>query len=41
MFTPICGYRKGYNVQHALIALIGKWHVSLDNKGFGGGILMD
>ena len=37
----LCGYRKGYNVQHALIALIEKWRVSLDNKGFGGAILMD
>ena len=37
----LCGYRKGYNVQHALIALIEKWRVSLDSKGFGGVILMD
>ena len=28
----ICGYRKGYNVQHALNALIERWCVSLDNK---------
>ena len=37
----LCAYRKGYNVQHALIALIEKWRVSLDNKSFGGAILMD
>ena len=36
----LCGYRKGY-VQHALIALIGRWRVSLDIKGHGGAILMD
>ena len=37
----ICGYRKGYSVQHALIALLETLHVSLDNKGYGGAILMD
>ena len=43
----LCGYRKGYNVQHALIALIEKNRISLDKKGYGGGgggggaILMD
>ena len=37
----LCGYRKGYNAQHALLSLLDKWHVSLDNKGFGGAILMD
>ena len=29
----LCGYRKGYSVQHALIALLEKLRVSLDNKG--------
>ena len=24
----LCGYRKGYNVQHARIALLEKWRVS-------------
>ena len=37
----MCGYRKGFSTQHALIALIEKWKVSLDNKGFAGAILMD
>ena len=37
----LCGYRKGYNAQHALIALIEKWKMSLDNKGFAGAVLMD
>ena len=33
----LCGYRKGYSVQHALE----KVRLSLDNKGYGGAILMD
>ena len=37
----LCGYRKGYNVQHALIALIENWRISLDKGGYGGAILMD
>ena len=37
----LCGYRKGYSVQHALIALLEKLRLSLDNKGYGGAILMD
>ena len=37
----LCGYRKGYSVQHALIALLEKSRLSLDNKGYGGAILMD
>ena len=28
----LCGYRKGFNVQHALISLLEKWRVSLDKK---------
>lgn len=37
----LCGYRKGYSAQHALITLLEKWKVSIDNMGFGGAILMD
>ena len=37
----LCGYRKGYSVQHALIALLENLRVSLDKKGYGGAILMD
>ena len=37
----LCGYRKGFNAQHALIALIEKWKESLDNKGYAGAIFMD
>ena len=37
----LCGYRKGYNTQYALLAMIEKWKLSLDNHGYAGGILMD
>ena len=37
----LCGYRKGYSVQHALITLLEQWRISLDNNGFGGAIRMD
>ena len=30
----IASYRKGYNVQHALIALIEKVRISLEKKGY-------
>ena len=35
------GYRKDFNSQHALISLIERWRKSLDNKGYGGAMLMD
>ena len=37
----LCGYREGYSVQLAIIVLLVKLRVSLDNKGCGGAILMD
>ena len=37
----LCGYRKGYNSQYALIAMIEKWKKSLDNGGIFAAILMD
>ena len=37
----LCGYRKGYSSQYALLAMIEQWKWSLDNGGFAGGILMD
>ena len=37
----LCGYRKGYSSQQALISLIESWKKSLDKKGYGGAILMD
>ena len=37
----LCGYRKGFNTQYALLSLIEKWKKTLDNKGYTGAILMD
>ena len=37
----LCGYRKGFNSQYALLVMIEKWKECLDNKGFAGAILMD
>ena len=36
-----CGFRKGYNVQHCLIALIEKWKQSVDNCGAFGALMTD
>ena len=41
-FSPyLCGYRKDFNTQHALLTLAENWRKSLGNKGFGGAILKD
>ena len=37
----LCGYRKGFNSQHALISMIENWRQILDKKGFAGAVLMD
>ena len=37
----LCGYRKGFNTQHALVALIEKWKITLDKNGYAGAVLMD
>ena len=37
----LCGYRKGFSTQQALLSLTEKWRRNLDNKGFCGGIFMD
>ena len=37
----LCGFRKGYSTKTALISMLGKWKLSMDNKGFAGGVLMD
>ena len=37
----LCGYRKGFNTQTALLSLIEKWKSILDKKGFSGTVLMD
>ena len=40
--TPyLCGYRKGFNTQQALLSLIEKWKFVLDSKGYGGAVHMD
>ena len=37
----LCRYRKEYSTQTALISMLEKWKLSIDNKGFAGGVLMD
>ena len=37
----LCGYRKGFNTQYALLPLIEKWKKGLNNKGYASAILMD
>ena len=37
----LCGYRKGYSAQHALISLIEHLRTALDRKGYAGAVLMD
>ena len=37
----LCGFRKGYNPQRALIRAIEKWRTCLDNGGKVGAIFMD
>ena len=40
--TPyLCGYRKRFSIQQALILLLEKWKAILDKKGYAGAILMD
>ena len=35
------GYRKGFSTHYALLSLIERWKKILDEKGFGGAVLMD
>ena len=37
----ICGYRQGYNTQHALLKFVETCKKTLVNKGFVGAVLMD
>ena len=37
----MCGYRKGFTTQHVLLSFIAKWKNVLDNKEYGGTILID
>ena len=36
-----CGFRKGHNVQHYLMAMIEKWRKFLDIRGHAGALLTD
>ena len=41
----LCGYRKGYSTQTlraatAVISMLEKWKLFIDNKGFAGGVLI-
>ena len=37
----LCGYRKGYSAQHALLSMLEKWRGFVDKGGYGAGVLMD
>ena len=37
----LCGYRKGFNAQYALLSSINKWKKTLDNTGYTGAVLME
>ena len=41
MCPYLCGYRKSFNTQQVLLALIENMKITLDNKGFAGAVLMD
>ena len=41
LFRYMCGYRKGYNTQYALMALLEQWRTTLDNQGYAGIVIMD
>ena len=34
----LCGYRKGFRIQQALVSLIVRWK-KMDQKGYGGAVL--
>ena len=36
-----CGFRKGFNAQHCLLALIEKYFEVLDERGYAGVLLTD
>jgi len=37
----LCGYRKGFSTQTALLSLLEKWKKCLDKNGYAGAVLMD
>ena len=38
---PFCRLGKGFRTQYALLSLIERWKKILDEKAFGGAVLMD
>ena len=36
-----CGFRKGYDPQHCLLAMIDKWKITVDNGNVFGALLTD
>ena len=40
-FLFLCGCRKGFITQYALLSLIEWWILCLDKQGFAGAVLMD
>ena len=41
LYVYMCGYRKGFSTQFALIKLIEKWKKSIDEHGYAGAIITD
>ena len=37
----LCGHRKGFSTQYALLSLIERWWLCLDKQGFAGGLSID
>ena len=37
----LCGYRKRFSTQQALLSFLERWKNILDKKGYGGAVLMD
>ena len=37
----LCGYRKGFSAEYALVSMVEKWKDILDQGGYAGGVLMD
>ena len=37
----MCGYKKGFSTQQALLSLIERWKNTLDQNGYGGATTMD
>ena len=41
LLRHLCGYRRGFSTQQALLSLIQKWKNYLDKKRYGGAVLME